>query len=320
MTSSRLRYRSVILTIQDLTALGWVRAMSRAGLNSVLLHAVRLPQDITELVAFRMSEPGRRFSEACHRAGIQIEYQMHTAGWLVPRALFHKQPEIFRMDLAGQRTSDCNFCLSSDEAWKVFEARAQELAGALPSETGRHLWFGDDVAEGSCHCPGCAGWSPSDQAMIYANRLVRALRQLDPKATVSYLAYHATLSPPEVLPEEGVFLEFAPIQRCYRHALEDRGCAVNRRHLQGLKGLLASLKGIPLHVTEYWLDASRHSGWRRPAVKIPVSTEILQRDVNCYVRLGADSIASYAVFCDEDYWSSWGEPPVQAFGEAMGET
>ena len=56
-------YRSVILTLQDLTETRWVPAMARAGLNTLLLHAVRLPYDVNQLITFRRSDAGRRLLE-----------------------------------------------------------------------------------------------------------------------------------------------------------------------------------------------------------------------------------------------------------------
>ena len=313
-----IRYRSIILTLQDLTATRWVPLMAEAGLNTLMLHAVRLPYDINYLIHFRNSDAGRALLEECHDRGIKIEYQMHTASWLVPRILFWEHPEMFRMDAQGNRTSDCNFCMSSDAAWELFESRAQKLVAALPSETGRFLLFADDVRSGACHCPQCAHLSASDQSLIYANRLLGAIRQVHPDAQVSYLAYHATLSPPEMVkPDDGIFLEFAPIGRCYRHALNDRGCAINRAYVAALERTLTFFEKMPLHVTEYWLDASFHSRWRRPAAALPVPLEIMRRDIAFYRQLGATSVASYAVMCDEEYWDRFGEPPLVPYGTAL---
>jgi len=311
-------HRSVILTLQDLTEPQWVPSMAEAGVNSLMLHAVKLPYDINQLIAFRQSDAGRRLFDACHEHGIAIEYEMHTASWLVPRMHFREHPEWFRMDLRGKRVCDCNFCFSCDEAWELFDARAQTLAAALPSETGRYLLFPDDVGNGSCHCPECASLSPSDQGLLYANRLQRAIRKVHADARVSFLAYHATLAPPDSIePDEGVFIEFAPIQRCYRHALDEPGCAVNRAQVAALDGILAAFGGGEFHVTEYWLDASKHSGWRRPAQKIPVSMDITRRDIAFYESRGATSIATYAVMCDDEYWAHFGPPPLAAYGAAL---
>lgn len=317
--TDRIRYRSIILTIQDLTANRWVPLMAEAELNTLMLHAVRLPQDINHLISYRNSDAGRALYQECHARGIQIEYQLHTASWLVPRSFFWKDPDMFRMDIRGQRTCDHNFCLSSDAAWDLFEARARQLVATLPSDTGRFFLFADDVLQSSaCHCPQCAGFSTSDQCLIYAKRMIGAIRQAHPEARVSYLAYGDSLATPESGHlDDSLFLEYAPIGRCYRHALDDPACAINRSHVTALKRLLAFSGEKPFHVTEYWLDASLHSKWRRPAVRIPVSMDIERRDVAFYHQLGAESIATYAVMCDEDYWDRFGEPPIQEYGAAL---
>ncbi len=315
---SAIDYRSVILTPQDLTETRWVPAMAQAGLNSLMLHAATLPADVEQLITFRHSDAGRRLADQCREHGIGIEYQMHTASWLVPRIAFHEHPEWFRMDLRGERVADANFCFACEEAWEHADGRAQVLATALASATGRYLLFADDATDGACHCPACAPLSASDQALLYANRLQRALRKAHRGARVSYLAYRGTLPPPErVAPDDGVFLEFAPIARCYRHALDDEGCAVNRRHAAALDALVAWSGGAGFHVTEYWLDASRHSGWRRPAQKIPATGELIARDVAFYAARGATSIASYAVMCDAAYWDHFGPPPLADYGAAL---
>jgi uncharacterized protein DUF4838 len=317
--SERIRFRSIILTIQDLTADRWVPLLAEANLNTLILHAVHLPQDITNLINYRNSDAGRALYQACHARGIEIEYQMHTASWLVPRSYFGKTPEMFRMDIRGQRTCDHNFCLSSDAAWDLFTTRARKLAAALPSGTGRFFFFGDDVPKSSaCHCPQCARFSASDQGLIYARRMVAAIRKDQPEARVSMLAYGDSLSTPETGHlDDGLFLEYAPIGRCYRHALDDPECAINRSHVAALKSLLAFSGHLPFHVTEYWLDASLFSKWRRPAVKIPVSMDIVRRDVAFYHQLGAESIATYAVMCDGEYWDRFGAPPVVEYGAAL---
>lgn len=311
-------YRSVILTPQDLTEATWIPTLAQAGCNTLLLHAVNLPQDITALVTWRHSTEGHEVLEQCNKFGIALEYQLHTGSWLVPRSYFWQCPEMFRLNMQGTRTSDANLCFSSPEARELFSIKAQELAKLLPSATHRYLWFADDVQEGACHCRECARYSTADQALLYANHLVQALRQVDAKATIGYLAYLATMERPELVrPAEGVFCEFAPIRRCYRHAIDDPDCAVNRTHLHRLQKLQRFFHPAPLHITEYWLDASRLSNWQRPAAKLPVPLDIMYRDIACYRDLGATSVASHAVMCDKDYWRTWGAPPVLEYGRAL---
>jgi hypothetical protein len=174
------------------------------------------------------------------------------------------------------------------------------------------------VADGACHCDRCAGLSASDQALLYANRLLRAIREEQPQATVSCLAYLSTIAPPgKVRPDPGVFLEFAPIRRCYRHALADAECAVNAEQVAALRKLLEFWGETPWHVTEYWLDASLFSGWKRPAQRIPTTPEVMRDDIVFYASLGARSVTSYAVMCDREYWQRFGPPPLAEYGAAL---
>lgn len=312
--------RAVILKPGDLLEVPWVPLLAEAGLNTLMLHAARVPEEIDALIIWAASDAGRALREECARHGIRLETEMHTASWLVPRAEFHARPHLFRQDLRGERTPDANWCFSSEEAWALAERRLGALAAALPSDTGRYLWFPDDTAEGLCHCERCAPLSAADQSLLYARRLAEMLGSLRPAAQVSYLAYLGTMGEVPAAPvPEGVLLEYAPIRRCYRHALDDLSCAVNRAHLQALGALLPAFAGRPLHATEYWLDASRHSGWRRPAQRLPVSEDVMRRDTAAYARLGFTSIASYAVMCDRDYWQAFGPPPVLAYGRALAE-
>ena len=72
----------------------------------------------------------------------------------------------------------------------------------------------DDAKDAYCHCEKCRKLSPSDQQLTVLNAMIRRLRQDDPEASLAYLAYINTLTPPEtVKPEEGIFLEYAPYER-----------------------------------------------------------------------------------------------------------
>ncbi len=314
-----IAYRSIILKPSELQEPRWPALMGEAGLNTLMLHAAHLPEEINDLFVFAESDVGRRvFAEAAER-GVRIEYEMHTASWLLPREWFAEDASLFRMTVAGERTAQSNFCFSSDRAWDIVAPRLRDLVRRLPSQTGRYLLYPDDTAQGACHCPLCASLSAADQALIYAERLQEIIRSVDPGATVAYLAYLSTMAQPPMIhrPAEDVFLEYAPIWRCYRHALGDPSCAVNREHVAALDRLVDYFAGHPLHTTEYWLDASRYSGWKRPAQRIAVSEDIMRRDAAFYAGKGFDSVASYAVMCGPDYWAAYGPPPVAAYGAAL---
>jgi hypothetical protein len=80
----------------------------------------------------------------------------------------------------------------------------------------RNLYWGDD-GQPWCRCPKCRELTDSDQALVFENHLIRALRRLDPAAALAHLAYATTLPPPrKVNPEPGIFLEYALIEELIR--------------------------------------------------------------------------------------------------------
>ncbi|MGN0871096.1 MAG: hypothetical protein ACI4UV_07900 [Victivallales bacterium] len=95
------------------------------------------------------------------------------------------------------------------------------------------------------------------------NAMAKALRKADPQAELAYLAYLNHYEMPEKAePTEGVFLEFAPITRCPRHAINDPNCAVNRVYWNSLKRHLNLFTPEKTHILEYWLDVSFYSHYK----------------------------------------------------------
>ena len=80
-------------------------------------------------------------------------------------------------------------------------------------------------------------------------------------------------SPQKVTSSEGVFLEYAPIQRNYNVGLTE----------QSLDALNANLLIFPketAHILEYGLDVSIFSDWQKDKlVKLPWKKENFTRDV-----------------------------------------
>jgi hypothetical protein len=138
---------------------------------------------------------------------------------------------------------------------------------------------------------------------------MRTLRGIDPGATLAHLAYTNTLSPPErVNPEAGIFLEYAPIRRRYDIPYKQQAAP---GHPDALSALDANLKVFPAataQVLEYWLDVSRFSGWKRPAVRLPWRRDVLEADLETYASRGIRHITSFAVYVDAEYRRRYGEP------------
>src|SRR5262249_2249496 len=136
-------------------------------------------------------------------------------GELLPRRLFVKSPEFFRMDERGHRNPDTNLCVHSPAVLGIAAENAVRIAEVLRPTTGRYFYWGDD-GQPWCRCRQCKSLSGSGQAVLLENPLLRALRRHDPRASLAHLAYLNSLAPPaRVRPEPGVFLEYAPIKRRY---------------------------------------------------------------------------------------------------------
>ena len=69
---------------------------------------------------------------------------------------------------------------------------------------------------------------------------------------------------------------------------------------------------------EYWLDVSRFSGWKRPAVRLPWRRDVLEADVATYAARGIRHVTSFAVYVDDDYRRRHGEPGfIQEYGAVL---
>ena len=151
------------------------------------------------------------------------------------------------------------------------------------------------------------------------NRVLRALRGIDARARLAHLAYTNTLRPPKaVKPEPGVFLEYAPIRRRYDLPYDKQTEPGNPNALSALDANLEVFPAETAQVLEYWLDVSRFSGWKRPAVKLPWHRDVLETDVATYRARGIRHITSFAVYIDADYRDRYGEPGfVQEYGALL---
>ncbi len=308
--------RGLVLIPPDFTLPDWPERLAGAGLNLLGLHVTGGPP--SELTAFLATDAGQAMLARCRSLGLDIEYELHALAELLPRALFEREPELFRMDENGNRAADCNLCPSNPQALRIVGENAVALSRILTPTTHRYYLWSDD-GRPWCHCPQCAGLNDADQALLTTNALLGALRTWDPQARVAGLVYHRTLSPPtQVQPAPGVFLEFAPIERRWDRPLTDRSIEAHARLLDALDAAI-EVYGVDEHsqVLEYWMDASRHSGWKRPATRIPWHPEVLAADLEHYAVKGFRRVTSFGCYLDQEYVNLHGEPPVADYGAAL---
>ncbi len=316
--STGFQTRGVVLVPEDLTLTDWPTRAANAGLTTIALHHGTSPQAVA---AFIESAGGKDFLTACSKLGLQVEYELHAMRELLPRSLYATEPGCFRMNEQGQRTPDANLCVHSPPALEIVTSNAVRLAQQLHPTTSRYFFWGDD-GQPWCRCRECRTYSDSEQALLLENHLVAALRQLDPAAQLAHLAYANTLTPPQkVKPAPGVFLEFAPIRRRYDVPYARQTGFEARDALTALEANLRVFPAATAQVLEYWLDVSRFSQWKRPAVQLPWRPDVVAADAQTYAHLGLHHVTTFAVWIDADYVKRFGEPvAIQEYGNALRDT
>ncbi|GAA2753978.1 DUF4838 domain-containing protein [Amnibacterium kyonggiense] len=315
--------RGAVIGSLDLTD-HWIDLAVRTGLTTLGLHPLpEVPADdpaSVEAMLVRVATPAfRELVLELEDRGLELEFEAHAMRLLLPRSHFDRHPDWFRMDAHGERTPDLNLCPSSTEALEVVEQHAEAIGAQLApySRSHRYLLWGDDNGE-HCHCDACAELTPSDQALLVSNSILRGLRRADAEATAPYLAYQATSEVPRhVRPEAGIFLEYAPIDRDSRFAMRDTANAKNAAQVRPIAGLLEFFGRDGSQVLEYWLDLSRFFDWQRPFGELPLYRGVLRSDLEFYLRSGFEHVTTFALGLDEQYESTWGEQPVADYGRLL---
>ena len=142
------------------------------------------------------------------------------------------------------------------------------------------------------------------------------IRKNIPHATMAYLAYTDSISPPTcVLPKEGVFLEYAPYEK-YEQKGKDE--AKIRQEREMLPALLSHFGKKNAKVLEYWYDNSLFSRWKKPPVAFAPDRELIAREVAEYYRMGFSYIATFGCFLGEDYEALHGDVDITPFADACG--
>ncbi len=308
----RFARRGILLGRTDLAQPNWPQLFAQADLNVMGVHHATAQEFIDYAASPTGSDVLRRFEQR----GVAIEFEHHIMNELLPRRLFKDAPEMFRVNEKGERSNDKNLCCSSDLAIRTIRDNAETLARSLPKRTGRYFFWPDDAANW-CRCPKCRDLTASDQNLVLANAILAGVRQFDPDATACCLAYAQTLPVPRsVKPAEGIFLEYAPIRRSYERPFNDPDCSQNRKHVEQLMPLLSFFGTKGAQVCEYWLDASRHSKWKRPSKKLPDVSACLEADMVFYAECGFESVTTFGCYLDPDYWRMYGPPPIAEYGRA----
>jgi hypothetical protein len=307
--------RGVVLVPEDLTLEDWPGLAQRAGLTTIALHHQSSLKAVANLI---QSDQGQQFLETCRQLRLEVEYELHAMKELLPRDLFAKDSSLFRMNENGERTPEANLCVHSSRALEIVGERAAALAKLLRPTTSRYFFWGDD-GQPWCRCRKCRELSDSDQALLLENHVYKVLREQDDKTLLAHLAYSRTLTPPkQIRPEKGVFLEYAPINRRYDIPYSQQ---TDRTQVDGPHALDANMRVFPYEtaqVLEYWLDVSRFSSWKKPALQLPWNKKVFLEDLDTYYSRGIRHITTFAVWIDADYRKRYGEPTfVTEYGAGL---
>ncbi|MBR6789773.1 MAG: DUF4838 domain-containing protein [Oscillospiraceae bacterium] len=304
--------KTKLLVNTDDILCGWVERMHKNGVDIVGIHpegGKQAHHSLDHLLRMlKLPKYRDKLNQAAH-FGMEVEYGIHAASWLLPRDLFAEHPEYFRMNEEGERTPELNFCVSNEEALAVCAENAAKLAKALYGSSRRYFFWMDDAKDAYCHCEKCRKLSPSDQQLTVLNAMIRRLRQDDPEASLAYLAYINTLTPPEtVKPEEGIFLEYAPYERDMQKPVSE----MPEAEIRNIEALLDFFGRENSVVLEYWYDNSLFSRYKKPPKLLTVDNERILRDVRFYREMGFGDISSFACFLGLDYLALYGEPDLSA--------
>lgn len=291
--------------------LDYIEIAKRTGINTFSIYNADMRSDVW-----------KAYTGECARNGIDIEFEEHMLGWLLPRDLFNKGMDsdgtnfndYYRMNDGGVRVNDVNGCPSCPAALDTIRNRAHFIAERYRSTNNKYYCWLDDGGD-ICHCPKCKDLNPADQALIFENAIIEGLRDVNPDATLAHLAYYNTVeAPKKTKPAEGIFLEFAPIDRDHYHAMSVSWASGKdgRTHGQYLKALSDNLKVFPketAQVLDYWLDCSLFSNWDESNLKeVYWDQQMFEDDVKTYASYGIRNITTYTSYISAKYVEKFGYP------------
>ena len=312
--------RSEMILHPDEVSEKWIDRLADGGITVLGIHPTggkNAPQSLAALVELMKTPEYRARIDYARARGLEIEYEIHAAGYLIPKDLYGEHPEYFRVNEDGERVCDWNFCISNPEALDLFSDRAAELAVSLyGSSPNFYFWMDDGGHHTRCHCPACRKLSASDQQLTAVNAMLRKIKKKIPEARMAYLAYQETILPPTcVSPEDGVFLEYAPFEKYT--AKGENAAELIRREQEMTIPLMDLFGRDSAKVLEYWYDNSLYSRWKKPPAKFTLDGETMKKEISQYRDLGFRSVATFACFLGADYEELHGAFDIGPFAEAV---
>ena len=311
--------RSQILIHPEELSKEWIDRMADAGITVLGIHpwgGKSAVKSIHALLDSLKTQEYRGLLDYAVERGLEIEYEIHAAGYLMPRDLFTDHPEYFRMNGDGERTPDWNFCISNPEALDLVAKNAAALARDLYRSGKTFYFWMDDGKDVHCQCPKCKHLSPSDQQLLVLNAMLAEIRKEIPDAKMAYLAYYDSLSlPTQVSAVPGVFLEYAPLEK-YVACAEDAAERIAHEQAMVLP-LLDRFGREDAKVLEYWYDNSMFSRWKKPPKEFRLDEAAMRRDIAQYRDMGFSYISTFGCFLGKDYEDLYGSPDITPFADVL---
>ena len=280
----RFRYRGLFSSSGCVrhSAKEWYAFLAKLRFNAMCAH---------------VSGDGIEDDDFAKAVGLRLEIGGHGMSACLPREMFEKEPELFRMfqpeDFGGKRMKDSNFCATNPKTRDIVKENFKKKLepGVKRGYHAIHGWADDLPGGGWCMCSRCRALSGTDQSQLAMNLEAQAVKELGADLRVPAIAYHDTMFPSEsIAPDPVCFLLFAPRERCYAHALNDPSCALNRHYFSALQAWTSRYRGIDdSHTFEYYNDKILFRG------HTPYLPETIIGDADAYQEAGIECWMSLQV-------------------------
>lgn len=183
-----------------------IREAALAGYDAIVLPPLPglfNPGSLSEL----LGRKGKKAYAECIRNGLSVEIGGALLKRLLPRSLYYKDPELFRMD-SGLRKKDANFCPTNPDTLRILQENAQRLFSFYEDCDCFHLWLPDVETHSQpldrwCSCPSCRAFQPSEQLLMALNSCADVLGRIRPTALLSYPGFPEPA--PGLKPRENMF-------------------------------------------------------------------------------------------------------------------
>ncbi len=185
-------------------------------------------------------------------------------------------------------------CFSDEENLKKCIENVKKLCKGYPEARIISVSQNDNEigAENFCKCEKCRKideeeGSHAGSLIRFVNAVADAIKDEYPKVKIMTLAYlHTTDCPKITKPRDNVIIEFAPMELCYNHTVDDENCDINQKFLTNFRDWGRIAKTI--YIWDYCANFS---------FTVPHFPDfhVLKRNVAYYVHHNV-----YGMFCEGD--------------------